>query len=510
MEQCGPERDVFFLLDGSESILSTDWDLQLEFVAELGSGFMISDNATNALLAEYSTNYLLQTDALVTELSDFERLVLGDGSRGRLAQSVGVTNTASALLAAVDDIARLSRPGVQRVLVLITDGRTSPMNVAQLPQAVEALRAADILTFGIGVGAGQTLPEAMSELLQITGSSERTFAPVAHADLNNIVNTVSEGITALGSCRDVQSECPCMCTTQSTSPSTSASSSPSTSPTSSPTTSATSSPSTTVSTSASTSPSTSATTSPSTSGTTTEGSTTCFCDRSACQETDTKDVVVLVDGSASVNLRTFEAIRSFLVEFLGSLDSRARVALAEFSTTPTLITRGFQNASQVALLVPELASSQGVSFTGTALQFAAQLLQGSPRKRAAKTIVLISDGSVSPSDQEAFDTALSELQETADLSYVVPVGISDENNLRSVVGSNADGFLNLTAPVVSAETFLSTVAEVCLPGILLFVYFFFLSFSCNKQKRIVRSSAIAIYTFLWMGRKAFWTETSSQ
>lgn len=196
IEECNDIRDVMILVDGSESVGAADWQILLEFLAELTSTL---PEQTSVLLAEYSKEYTLQSQTLLSSNQDIAAAI------SSLVQSEGVTNTATALLAASDDLIRLGRPGVGKALILLTDGRTSPSNRDQLPAATQQLRDNDILTLTVGFGRSFNSEEAREELISISGSSDLSFGPLLFSQAIQMIQPLVDGVSTVQTCLPVES-----------------------------------------------------------------------------------------------------------------------------------------------------------------------------------------------------------------------------------------------------------------------------------------------------------------
>lgn len=198
--ECTDQQDVLFLVDGSESILSFEFDLLRNFVLDLADRLPVSVNQSNLLLSEYSTDYRLLSPSRVSSSSE-----MVDTIQNQLNQSLGITNTATALRRSALDLNRLGRPGVQQVIVLITDGATSPDDAVNLGSTIATLREANITTVAVGIGRAFTQPGAQQELLDISGSPDRTFEIMSFEESRLLVDDLSVSIGSIETCLDIPS-----------------------------------------------------------------------------------------------------------------------------------------------------------------------------------------------------------------------------------------------------------------------------------------------------------------
>lgn len=105
----------------------------------------------------------------------------------------------------------------------------------------------------------------------------------------------------------------------------------------------------------------------------------------------------------------FELTKAFVADAINNIDGSvldANFALAEYSDSYNPATEIFVDAATVVGLLNSLGPSQGVTFTGTALQGALLASTINGRPNVPKVIVLVTDGRTSPMDVSALDQVL--------------------------------------------------------------------------------------------------------
>lgn len=177
--------EVFFVVDGSESVSETNFELQRTFVqslvTELFSRMPGNVNyAPRVGLIEYSS--------AVTTVSGLESdSAAVTNAINSLTQTFGVTATGSALQVAEAQLNQNARVGGTKIIILLTDGPVSQRDRENFDAAVLSLPASDIDTVAIGVGGNS----ALNELLMITENNlSRTFEIQEFSQLNVFVDTI--------------------------------------------------------------------------------------------------------------------------------------------------------------------------------------------------------------------------------------------------------------------------------------------------------------------------------
>ena len=101
----------------------------------------------------------------------------------------GITRTELALEKALEIFQRIKRASAKKLLIILTDGRTTPLNNKEgkelLPEPVQSLRTEGVRVIAIGVGS-----LVNSEELNIMASEPKNENVVRIDDYNNLLNMV--------------------------------------------------------------------------------------------------------------------------------------------------------------------------------------------------------------------------------------------------------------------------------------------------------------------------------
>uniref|UniRef100_A0A8C4R0B2 VWFA domain-containing protein n=1 Tax=Eptatretus burgeri TaxID=7764 RepID=A0A8C4R0B2_EPTBU len=154
--------DLVFLLDASSSVGNNNFQLVRQWVSDLVGSFDIAPGKTRVGVVRYSDDPISEFD-----LDTYSSAVATQRAAQNIRYSGGNTQTGNAIAYVVQNVfseaagARPLRPGISRVLILLTDGRS------QDPVLGPALQAhkAGIRIFAIGVGEAvrEELGEVASE-----------------------------------------------------------------------------------------------------------------------------------------------------------------------------------------------------------------------------------------------------------------------------------------------------------------------------------------------------------
>jgi hypothetical protein len=163
--------EVVFLVDASLTVTPSNFDLEKQFVKTASKALQISPDKTRAAVITYSDN----TENVVElgkyqTMRDFEFKV----DSARLLR--GLRRMDKALESAANTLKK-SRPGVPRLVVLLTAGRQIP-DAKSLDKAVQPLRDLGAQTFVVAIGSQpdtQELKKAVEkpiDLFRLAGYEE--------------------------------------------------------------------------------------------------------------------------------------------------------------------------------------------------------------------------------------------------------------------------------------------------------------------------------------------------
>ncbi|XP_078661742.1 uncharacterized protein LOC144905822 [Branchiostoma floridae x Branchiostoma belcheri] len=179
-EPCNMTSDLFFVLDGSGSVGSGNFETVKQFVAAVASAFTIGLTETRVGVLQYSTGSTMECN-----LGDHADQASFVSAINTLVYQNGGTNTGAALEFARQNAAWRPAP-TPKIMVVLTDGKSS--DSVAVPS--QALAADGVTVFAIGVGSFDH-----SELLQIANNKhghvfELTDFSLLAQNISQIVSTV--------------------------------------------------------------------------------------------------------------------------------------------------------------------------------------------------------------------------------------------------------------------------------------------------------------------------------
>ena len=192
--------DLCFIIDSSGSIRDNNppggtpdnWELQLDFLANLVGAFTVGPEATRvgAIVFSENVNLVFRLDTFSTG-SEVERALRNIAYMGQ------TTNTPEALIQTRNQCfnpATGDRPDVRNLAIIVTDGLPFPGS-RRAPAIAEAaaLRNADVTMIAIGITdvIDEDFLKEMSSPPQIQG--ENYFTATSFGALQAITRTVVEG-----------------------------------------------------------------------------------------------------------------------------------------------------------------------------------------------------------------------------------------------------------------------------------------------------------------------------
>lgn len=177
---CKAKLDVVIILDGSASIISSDWQLALQFTNQVVGSFDLGPDKVNIGVTQFSDNAVD-----VISLSDDANAIEAAVSATR--QMERNTNTASGFTASEAMLGRSTRTGLQgQLVILVTDGKA---NEGGPPSTVtNRMKAAGVQIFGIGVGP--SIDQQEIESWVSLPLSEHFFTTTNFAQLDKVLKDI--------------------------------------------------------------------------------------------------------------------------------------------------------------------------------------------------------------------------------------------------------------------------------------------------------------------------------
>uniref|UniRef100_A0A668S096 VWFA domain-containing protein n=1 Tax=Oreochromis aureus TaxID=47969 RepID=A0A668S096_OREAU len=161
---CPTQVDIAFLLDGSGSVSTSDFQTMTKFVEDLIKSFLSVD-------AQFSVSQFSSLPRVHFYFKKFSSSGSLKTEIDGITQLGGSTHTAKAIRHVVNNVftpQRGSRPDVKKVLIVITDGQSNDRY--DLGNAAQLAGNQNIVRFAIGVGNAFIQPEAKKELRTIASS----------------------------------------------------------------------------------------------------------------------------------------------------------------------------------------------------------------------------------------------------------------------------------------------------------------------------------------------------
>ncbi|XP_034147980.1 integrin alpha-M [Esox lucius] len=192
LKECPGQMDIAFLLDGSGSIITADFNQMKAFVKNLIREFLKGD--VQFAIAQYSNNCKIHFDFNDFPFGSWENKINGIG------QISGGTFTARAIKKVVKNVFSInggSRPMAKKVLIVITDGNSH--DSIGLDKAAYEAESKMIIRFAIGVGAVFSSKHGRGELETIASSppSKHMFQVGSFQALDQIKDTLKSSIFSL-------------------------------------------------------------------------------------------------------------------------------------------------------------------------------------------------------------------------------------------------------------------------------------------------------------------------
>ncbi|KAG1933411.1 integrin alpha-M-like [Pimephales promelas] len=191
LRECPPEIDIAFLMDGSGSVNSLDFNKMKAFVIEMIKSFI--DRDAQFAIAQFSTDCDIHDKFQVKKPMEWEDAV------NKISQQRGWTNTAKAIQYLVNELFVSKggvRPSASKILIVITDGESTD---SKLTEAVQQAQAKHITRYAIGVGNAFVIGKAIRELAIIASlpTNKHVFKVTGFDALKSIREKLKENIIAI-------------------------------------------------------------------------------------------------------------------------------------------------------------------------------------------------------------------------------------------------------------------------------------------------------------------------
>ena len=174
--------DLVFVVDGSGSVGASAFATSKTFITDVMASFTIGSGAdqTRVGVVQFSSS-------AQTELSLTGNEALATSEVNSMSYMGGGTDTSAAINYAVSSVFSHARTGVQKVMIVMTDGQSADAVGA----AADAARAAGIEVFALGIGSGI----GYSELFNIAGGADNVLTATSYDALTSMVTTIACTVT---------------------------------------------------------------------------------------------------------------------------------------------------------------------------------------------------------------------------------------------------------------------------------------------------------------------------
>ena len=199
--KCKAIVDVGFILDSSGS-LRNDYSKEKDFLNALAATFGVSDTGSRAGVITFSYN-----SEHSIKLNDYSDLTRFREAVNKIPLMGSTTRIDKALRLTQKELFSLSngaRPGIPKLLVLLTDGSQTKDADAEDPVIIaEEIRRSGIRVLVIGIGKGVD----KAELSQIAGGENNAYNAETFAELvgNSFVNQIVDQSCDIGEAMDIVS-----------------------------------------------------------------------------------------------------------------------------------------------------------------------------------------------------------------------------------------------------------------------------------------------------------------
>ena len=171
-------------MDASGSVLKENWEKSVDFAGKLAKHILALNAESRMGVIDFS-----QVANEAIEPSGDQKLLEQELGNLKNKYQNGITRTELALEKALEIFQRIKRASAKKLLIILTDGRTTPLNNKEgkelLPEPVQSLRTEGVRVIAIGVGS-----LVNSEELNIMASEPQNENVVRIDDYNNLLNMV--------------------------------------------------------------------------------------------------------------------------------------------------------------------------------------------------------------------------------------------------------------------------------------------------------------------------------
>uniref|UniRef100_S4RWK2 VWFA domain-containing protein n=1 Tax=Petromyzon marinus TaxID=7757 RepID=S4RWK2_PETMA len=191
------KADLYLLVDGSSSVGRRNFHLVLRFLAKLVDKLNIGKDKVRVGMVQYSGNMRsprIKKEFNMGQYADKKKL---KAAILRTKYMRGFTFTGAALRHTLQLFKRQGRPGVGKILVLVTDGEAND----KVKDPSDEVKSSGIVLFSVGVGKADRKELA---LMASPPVDKHMFHATNFAGLDSIIMTLAGPTLALTECSDKQ------------------------------------------------------------------------------------------------------------------------------------------------------------------------------------------------------------------------------------------------------------------------------------------------------------------
>nr|XP_032832263.1 uncharacterized protein LOC116955350 [Petromyzon marinus] len=409
LTECSDKQtaDLYLLVDGSSSVGRRNFHLVLRFLAKLVDKLDIGKDKVRVGMVQYSGNMRsprIKKEFNMGQYADKKKL---KAAILRTKYMRGFTFTGAALRHTLQLFKRQGRPGVGKILVLVTDGEAND----KVKDPSDEVKSSGIVLFSVGVGKADRKELA---LMASPPVDKHMFHATNFAGLDSIITTLTSTVCTV--VQEAQTPAPVTAATQ-----------------------------------AVTLPSKGA-----------GGLCSAVCDK------QTADLYLLVDGSSSVGRRNFHLVLRFLAKLVDKLDigkDKVRVGMVQYSgnmRSPRIKKEfdmgQYADKKKLKAAIQGTKYMRGFTFTGAALRHTLQLFKRQGRPGVGKILVLVTDGEANDKVKDPSD----EVKSSGIVLFSVGVGKADRKELALMASPPVDKHMFHATNFAGLDSIITTLTStVC-------------------------------------------------
>lgn len=188
---CFTPLDIITALDASGSVRKENWVKSVDFAAKLAKKLLALNTESRMGVIDFSA---VSNEAI--QPSNDQKFLEKELGNLKDRYQNGVTRTELALLKAWEIFLRINRSAAKKLLIIVTDGRTTPLNNKQgielLQEPMDNLRTEGV--YCIAVGVGDLINNEELNFMATGPNEENVFHIHDYDKLVDMVDTISQTV----------------------------------------------------------------------------------------------------------------------------------------------------------------------------------------------------------------------------------------------------------------------------------------------------------------------------